>query len=247
MKRLARDLAFFLVGLLVAIGITASSQSYVGASIGESRAPQLFDKAARFAFPDLAHGEGYCCNLVEVTSEREPSVKFTAGHRFANSFGIEASAAHFGKFDSSFLVTGQFSRALDRTDVQSGSCEESGRYRLFGLTLAGTYSAAWGRLAVSPKLGASAVLVDFASQSRCSFQYTDGSMGSVDRPKRSQRGVLAPMYGVELRWRLTRGLDLTFDLEVRAPIRAAESIETRELGTGTIRLTTAMVGIGVPF
>jgi len=236
----------FILGALCALGISsnAHAQHFAGIQIGRSQTQNFFDTGARYAFPDLATGGGDCCTLTHYTDGSAPALRLWMGTRFANHWGIEASVANLGRFDSAFETSGTFLTALQRPDVASGRCVESGRFRFSDVTFAGSYEfrTGWG-LSVVPKVGVSGALVAITTQSHCDFLYTDGSTASIDKPQDLQRFSFVPMVGVGLRWQIREGLSLSVDVEQRDGILVADSAEARERGLGRVRLSTAWAGL----
>jgi len=239
-----------LIGLLTIVMLAiwlapnAHAQHFAGIAIGRSQTPNFFDAGARYAFPDLATGGGDCCTLTHATDGSARALRLWMGTRFDNHWGLEASVANLGRFDSSFDTSGAFLTALQRPGVQSGRCVESGRFRFSDVTFAGSYEfrAAWG-LSVVPKLGVSGVMVAITTQSHCDFLYTDGSTASIDKPQDLQRFAFVPVAGLGLRWKIREGLSLSIDVEQRDHILVADSAEARERDRGRVRLTTAWAGI----
>lgn len=238
-----------IVGAFLALHLgPAHGAPYASLSIGRSSSPEFFDQAARYAFPDLATGGGDCCSLTHMTANSATAFRLALGQRYASGFGLEGSLSSLGRMDSAFDVSGAFWTALGRPGVQSGRCVESGRFRFAALTLAGTYrQAIGGGVAIIPKFGVSAVLVDTNTVSRCDFRFTDGTNTSVDQPQHTNLVSFVPMIGLEVRAPLRRGLDLTLDLEVRDRVLVAESVEARERGKGRIQVATLWVGVSFPF
>jgi hypothetical protein len=234
----------FTILLLIVLSSAAGAQPYAGLSIGRTTNPEFFDTSARYAFPDLATGGGDCCTLTHSTDTSDSSFRMLLGTRFANGFGLESSIANLGRFDSSFDVSGAFWTAFNRPDVQFGRCVESGRFRFSALTFAGTYQWGYGReISIVPKIGVSAMLVDFTTQSHCEATYTDGTTAVADVPQDKQRLSFVPMIGAGLHWTIGNGLTITLDAEIRDGILVADSVEAIERGKGRIRMTSIWIGL----
>lgn len=227
MKLILVLLAFFGCSL-------AGAENYVNLSAGRTEAPEFFG-FARFAFPDLAQGGPGCCNQVDFTDESAASYNLVLGKTFSAGFGVEGGLAYLGNYDSAFTVSGPFGGSV--LGAGPGYCEESGSFGFASLTLAGTYRATVAGVYIVPKIGASAVRMEFETQSHCSL-----AGGTVDVHQEDHRTSLAPMVGVLLSLPVSKVYSVTLSAEKRYNVAIANTQESQDYRQGKIELTSVWLG-----